>query len=123
MIKGQSPINVCPIDCATSEDVIWLSGFLEGEGTFRYGGRRKKCGAISVGSSDKDVLERASCLMGGHVYEDTSPSSMSRKTIWRCSISGYRARRTMEEVLPHMGSRRAAKIQELLAISGWGFLR
>ena len=111
-------ITTCPIDDASKEEIIWLAGLLEGEGSFSLSG---KIGVgVGLGTSDKDVAERAGKLMGKEPTLDKSYSPLSRKPIWRVRVCGYRARRVMECILPWMGERRTAKIKELLALPNWG---
>jgi hypothetical protein len=66
--------------------------------------------------TDQDVVQRAADLMecrAGGPY--MNPRRPDHSPTWKCQVTGAKAERLMREVLPHMGSRRAAKIRELLA--------
>lgn len=97
------------------EDAIWLAGLLEGEGTFDL--HRKKYPRVRVGMSDRDVVGRAATLMGAQVRLSLKPYPNS--AMFHAEISGTKAVMIMEEVLPHMGARRSAKIATVL---GWARL-
>lgn len=97
------------------EDALWLAGLLEGEGTFDL--HRKKYPRVRVGMSDRDVVGRAATLMGAQVRLSLKPYPNS--AMFHAEISGTKAVVIMEEVLPHMGARRSAKIATVL---GWARL-
>lgn len=42
--------------------IVWLAGLLEGEGNFRHQG--KSAAIIQLGMTDRDIVERASQIMG-----------------------------------------------------------
>lgn len=97
------------------EDAVWLAGLLEGEGTFDL--HRRKYPRVRVGMSDRDVVGRAATLMGAQVRLSLKPYPNS--AMFHAEISGTKAVAVMEEVLPHMGARRSAKIATVL---GWARL-
>lgn len=92
------------------EDIIWLSGLLEGEGCFDL--HRQKYPRIRLGMSDRDVVGRAATLMGSRVRLSLRPAPQS--AMWHTEISGERAITIMKLILPHMGSRRSGKIATIL---------
>lgn len=94
------------------EDKIWLAGLLEGEGCFDL--HRGKYPRVRVGMSDRDVVGRAATLFGSKVRLSLKPRPNS--AMWHAEISGSKAERVMNEILPYMGARRSAKIAEIL---GW----
>lgn len=67
--------------------------------------------AISLGMTDKDVVERAAALMGSKV---TAWHPTGRKTMYRTRLHGPRAVGVMMTVYTEMGVRRKAKILEVL---------
>lgn len=97
------------------EDAVWLAGLLEGEGTFDL--HRRKYPRVRVGMSDRDVVGRAATLMGAQVRLSLKPYPNS--AMFHAEVSGTKAVAVMEEVLPHMGARRSAKIATVL---GWARL-
>lgn len=92
---------------AETNEFYWLAGLLEGEGCFHMNSSPN----VSVSTTDRDVLERAACLMGSKVR---GPFDTGHKPIWSASLSGDRALDLMRRLLPLMGQRRTAKIQEVI---------
>lgn len=94
-------------------DVLWLAGLLEGEGTFDA--HRGRYPRIRLGMTDRDVVGRAASLMGSGVRLTLRRAPFA--PTWHTEISGPRAEGIMRELLPHMGSRRSARIAEVLSVS------
>lgn len=92
------------------DDLVWLAGLLEGEGTFDL--HRGKYARVRVGMSDRDVIGRAATLMGAKVRLSLKPPP--QKAMWHAEMSGPRALALMWELLPLMGARRSAKIAEVI---------
>ena len=99
----------------------WLAGYLEGEGCFRMsGGRERWLGSPEViaVSVDQDVMMRAARIMDTAVKKRPLPSNhLGSRPLWVVRVYGDRALRVMEHVLPYMGERRSAKIQEVLTLA------
>jgi len=93
----------------TPTEAAWLAGILEGEGYFKPSGRSPE---VSVEMTDQDVIERAATLMGGCVKD--RPIRGEHRPAWRVRVYGPRAIAVMIEVLPHMGSRRSARILDVI---------
>jgi hypothetical protein len=100
-------------------DILWLAGYLEGEGCFRIGASGNRPNAIGTPSvkvaTDLDVAERVANLIGARVgvYILRPP----RKQAYRAECFGAKAIAVMEAILPYMGERRSAKICEVIAIA------
>lgn len=95
------------------DDLLWLAGLLEGEGTFDA--HRGRYPRIRVAMTDRDVVGRAASLMDTGLRLALHPAPA--KPTWHSEVSGPRAAAIMREVLPHMGARRSAKIAEVLAVA------
>ncbi|WDS52057.1 LAGLIDADG endonuclease [Microbacterium phage Caron] len=97
------------------DDLIWLAGLLEGEGTFDA--HRGRYPRVRLCMTDRDVVERAADLMGTSVRLSLrqAPSTPT----WNAELSGDRAAVIMEAVLPLMGARRSQRIAEVLAASAY----
>lgn len=95
-------------------DLVWLSGLLEGEGSFDL--HRGRYPRIRLGMTDRDVVGRAATLMGTRVRLSLRPRPY--KATWHTEVSGTRAAAIMRLILPHMGARRSAKIAEVLGHAG-----
>ena len=105
------------IAAASSTDVAWLAGLLEGEGSFYvYVGVRRLRPTISISMTDRDVVERATHLMGTGLYV-LARREPHHKQPYMTSATGDRAVMVMKAVLPYMGERRSARIEA--AISAW----
>jgi len=97
------------------DDLLWLAGLLEGEGSFDA--HRGKYPRIRVAMTDRDVVGRAASLMDTKLRLSLHPAP--NKATWHSEISGPRAAAIMREILPHMGARRSAKIAEILGVSAF----
>jgi len=94
----------------TRDDLLWLAGLLEGEGTFDA--HKRKYPRIRVGMTDRDVVGRAATLMGTRVR--LSLKAFPQKPTWHAEMQGPRAADLMEALLPYMGARRSAAIAQVL---------
>lgn len=96
----------------TPTELAWLSGYLEGEGCFHF----PETPCIQVGATDEDVVTKAASLMGTKIYRREA-----RKPGWKpcylAVVRGDAARELMVAILPFMGSRRSAKIREVLNLA------
>lgn len=99
----------------SSSMLDWLAGLLEGEGCFCLTQGSKKP-VIKLSMTDRDVVEKAARWMGGcSVRSYRRPSwKPSRKTMHCTERHGPQAIALMKALLPRMGERRSAKIEELL---------
>lgn len=93
------------------DDLIWLSGLLEGEGWF--GSSTTGNPRLSIECTDRDVAGRAAMMMGGNLRARMPRNERCNPT-YVCEIGGERAAALMEELLPFMGARRSSKIMEIL---------
>ena len=95
------------------EEIAWLAGWLEGEGTFgvQPGGYPK----IAAASVDLDVLERAYKLTHVGRISQVKKQQEHHQQCWVWQVS--RINDTvplLEAILPFMMERRAARIRQLL---------
>ena len=107
----------------SSADLSWLAGLLEGEGSFmmsrnHVAGRVYHYPKVVVTMTDEDVVQRAASLFETKVNVVSGTKKENRLQQYRAQISGSRAAQLMKDLLPHMGGRRSAKIQEILAAYG-----
>ncbi|MEV0267738.1 hypothetical protein AB0H43_03100 [Hamadaea sp. NPDC050747] len=98
------------IERAPRDDVMWLAGLLEGEGTFDL--HRGRYPRVRVEMVDRDVIGRAATLLGTSVRVTLKRKPF--KSTWHAEVSGTRAEAVMRALLPHMGARRSARIAEVL---------
>lgn len=90
----------------------WLAGLLEGEGSFSTVG----AGGVRIGleMTDDDVIAQAGSLMCS-IYRKVSARNARYKPTYVTVVYGNRAATVMQQSLPWMGERRAAKIRDCLA--------
>lgn len=93
------------------DDIIWLAGLLEGEGTFDA--HRGKYPRVRLAMTDRDVVGRAASLMDTKIR--LSLHKAPAQPTWHAEISGQRAAEIMCEILPFMGTRRSGRIASVLA--------
>ena len=106
-------------------DVMWLAGYLEGEGTFHAAGSKRDDGmyptlCIQVTSTDLDVLQRVGRMIEreanavkSYQYEKSIKSS-NLKQQYRVRVYGHDALQLMSILHPLMGERRQDQIKQAL---------
>lgn len=102
------------IAAADRDDVIWLSGILEGEGCFDLQARRYP--RVRLSMTDRDVVGRVATLFGSTIRLTLKGGA---KPTWHAERQGPAAVEIMRAVLPYMGSRRSQKIAEILSHVAW----
>lgn len=95
------------------DDLMWLAGLLEGEGSFDL--RDERYPRVRVGMTDRDVVGRVATLLGVSVR--SSYRRAPERAMWHAELSGARAAVVMEQVLPYMGARRSGCIATILGHS------
>jgi LAGLIDADG DNA endonuclease family protein len=107
----------------TSTERAWLAGLLDAEGCFytRRGSDRPGLRpVISVKMADRDLIERAAALVGTKYIQVRPPDTpRGTKTQYAISVFGQRAIDIMEAIYPWLGERRRARIEEILAATGY----
>lgn len=109
------------------KEIAWLAGLLEGEGCFSWSSKRVSgAGApvIYLGMTDEDIVSRAAWLLrapsvrrqAARVEADRPGFGGGiRKAMFRTTVSGSGAAGWMMTLWPFLGTRRRAKITEVLA--------
>jgi hypothetical protein len=96
----------------TSPQIAWLTGLLEGEGSFVM-----SCRAITIALSmtDRDVVERAASLLGGRVYDGSLGRLRGcRKPQFRTYLKGPGAAAWMMTMYAWLGERRRGQVRQAL---------
>lgn len=80
----------------TQSDLLWLAGWLEGEGCFtQYRNYRTKCPVVMAGCTDADVIERV-----GRLFNVGWRSMPKRRATWKqmyyVRLTAAKAARMME---------------------------
>lgn len=98
------------------DDIIWLAGLLEGEGSFIFGGKTNRHKVrICLAMTDKDVVEKVALLFGTKCTEEKRNNKPEHyRQCWRTVIQGGKAVEVMKSILPWMGQRRSKRINDLI---------
>lgn len=100
----------------TTNDLFWLAGLLEGEGSFMHGPPSSpNSPRIAIQMTDEDIIKKVSTFFGVKYHRVKSPKSSAYKPIFVCTVVGKRAINLMLSLKPLMGSRRASKIDGILS--------
>jgi DNA-binding NarL/FixJ family response regulator len=96
------------------KDLYWLSGILEGEGSFLKGfvSKPTQC-TIQANMTDKDVVEKVANLFGTKACFCKSKNPKHKDSYW-ARIRGSKAVALMELLYPLMGTRRKKQIEEAI---------
>ena len=101
----------------TKQELWWLAGWMEGEGSFLCGppSRPTTC-SLSGCSTDLDTIQKVALILGTRYYV-TSKKKKHYKTAYVCRLTGTRARDLMLKLKPLMSDWR--QIQITKAVSGF----
>ena len=102
------------------EELLWLAALLDGEGCFTFNIQKNgaKYPNIILKMTDEDIVRTAWERAGvGHVTGPYPVAKAHHKPAWIWRISEASHVFTLCRLLfPYMGTRRAAKIEEILAL-------
>lgn len=96
--------------------LAWAAGLFEGEGSCGFyseaGGKRPRI-RVSLGMTDRDVVERFAVAMGcGSIYTSERPT---QKAMYQWAVTeSEKVRAVLTALLPYMGVRRCAKAEQVL---------
>ena len=108
-------------------ELLWFAGLLEGEGCFNIRKARNQP-RVTIEMTDRDIIDRVADLWGSNVSV-RSPRQLAKcpcgsatcrinprlsQTSYQTAIYGDRARNMMRLAYVVMGTRRSAKISEIL---------
>lgn len=97
-----------------NENLFWLAGLLEGEGSFCSGPpSNPNCPFISVQMTDEDIIEKVSLIFGVK-YSSSKPRKAHHKVTYRTTLKGKRAIELMKVLKPFMGIRRQSQIDNAI---------
>lgn len=98
------------------DDLNWLAGLLEGEGSFLRGSpSRPNQPGIVVEMTDQSVIERVADLLNGVKPIAIKARNEKWKPTWVARVRGNPARNLMHTLRPLMSPRRQAQIDIALA--------
>jgi hypothetical protein len=110
--------RLAPLPPIREQDLHWLTGLLEGEGTFLAAPpSAPRSPAVQVSMFDRDIIQRAGALLG--VAVTVVPSRREGwKTAYCVRVRGARAVLWMQRLRPLMGERRQRQIDRAMASHG-----
>ena len=94
----------------TGEEVAWLAGLYEGEGTcvaLHKNGRAPM--RLVIGMTDRDVIEKVQKIAGCG-WVGTRAGSGTHKDLHVWAVGGEAARQVAEAIYPHLGKRRQDRL-------------
>src|SRR3990167_1045285 len=99
----------------------WLSGILEGEGSFTWGAKKDRgvygLPVVKIGTTDLDICKHVQALLGGKIRTDPAMKA-GWKDQYRLQYQGERGAEIMRILYPLMGKRRQRAIKNCL--DNWG---
>ena len=106
-------------------DLLWVAGLLEGEGCFRLHRDVQRRGPnryvyyrprVICAMTDRDVIEKLQLVTGMGRISLGRKTAPRHKDYWQWTVSrDGDAISLMKALYPHLGSRRRAKIDQILA--------
>lgn len=97
----------------TSEEVSWVAGFMEGEGSFNSSGRSFEIGAYQ---SNIEPLEKLKSIMGGEIYKTKARNgrNVNSKESYAWRASGRVAIFVCLHIYEHLSEKRKRAIENRL---------
>ena len=100
----------------TDFELGWLTGLLEGEGSFLAPPPSEpNQPRFVLVMTDEDVVQKAAQLLEVNYVHIWRPSNSKWKPAYKIQIKSSRAVNVMRAIRPHVGGRRGAKIDVILA--------
>lgn len=99
------------------EDIAWVAGVFEGEGTI-YFNKRGYSVHTSIRMDDRDVVERIHAIMGFGKFSQRSELRTSGKTVIQYNYQVSTAKDVivfLEAILPYLGLRRRERALQAIA--------
>lgn len=96
-----------------AEQLIWAAGFLDGEGSFFHQKWNIGC-VVTATQTERWPLELLLASYGGSIQLEPPRAGRHGGEIRRWRVSGTRARRLMEEILPLVSPKRQNQILSAL---------
>jgi hypothetical protein len=95
-------------------DIVWAAGLFEGEGSIHMKTDRPRQRVLSIGMTDKDVMERFVDVVGYGNLQGPYIAKL-RKPFWKWQLyKKTEVLRILKLFLPHFGKRRAEKAIEAI---------
>jgi len=99
------------------EQLLWLAGWLEGEGHFYNPKKTTRTLRIAAQTVDKEPLDRMAAIVGTKVFGPYGPYKGNRQPFFAIHLGGAKAAGWMMMLYPFMSVRRQSQIKR--AITEW----
>lgn len=111
---GSMSSELAPTESPTVHDILWASGFLEGDGSFHKNGIS---GKVQVGQTKPWVLHRLRALFGGSL-RTKEHNGVKKGEHFHWLLTGARARGLMMTIYGRMSPHRKQQIRRALGKEG-----
>lgn len=103
-------------DYGQVDDWSWAVGLFEGEGSISMMDHRYV--QLCLNTTDEDVAKKFHALVGGRLYGPyRNPAYKEHwKSQWLWRMNGHPARELLLRLRPYLGTRRAARADEVLSL-------
>jgi hypothetical protein len=118
-IKKENPVNGIFSNWSREQQLIFLAGVFEGEGTITMIPQKntnKSSLSCRVKMTDRDIIQRFVDFVGhGNIYSEKKRESENKLSFcWK--VSGPRAINFLHEIAPYLGVRRYNRVIQCLAL-------
>lgn len=93
------------------QELAWVAGILEGEGSFVFNGKYIR---VSASMTDLDVLQKVQIILGGNLIKNKAYEGW--KQSWTWYINTNAAVECMKKVLPFLCTRRTEQVVKALSL-------
>jgi LAGLIDADG-like domain len=116
MVPAGQAVAPLPPQNLDAEERAWAAGLFEGEGSIAL--RRNRTVLLSLGMTDRDVVERFRAVLGtGQISSQPPGRNRRTKTLWRVDVGDVaEVMRIIDLFYPYLGARRRARADEVLEV-------
>ena len=100
----------------TTAKLAWAAGLIEGEGCITLNGRYRRTPMLSLGMTDKDIVERFKDIFGLNNKIYCFARKGPRKPYYELKVVGKNAVGLMFTLFSFLGARRRERIKEVVNI-------
>lgn len=102
----------------TRENISWFAGLFKGEGSVSINRDKTARAVMQITMTDEDVIRKAHNIIGvGNVTGPHGPYRPNEKATWSWRVSRFEeSQAVMAAIYQFLGSRRRARIKEVLGI-------
>lgn len=102
------------------EDLSYLAGYFEGEGTIFFNSNLAPLVGIKVQTGDKEIIEQFSKMFGGPVTKSKPTNYMAKRQIWRWEANGKGAQEVIAILAPYFKGIAKQELAMLASVPTYG---